>query len=126
MVENSLMGKRILLVEDEALLAALLEDLIGELGGVVASTAPSTRAALKAIDQTRIDSAIMDINLGAGPNFEVAERLEDRDIPFVFSTGYGSDSIAGRFSGRLVLAKPFHIDELDAALRSLLGRSTAA
>ncbi len=120
MAEISLIGKRILVVEDEALLGALLEDLLEELGCVVAGTATSTAAALQVIDLQAIDGAIVDINLGSGPNYEVAERLDGLGVPFMFSTGYDSDLIAGRFSAHRVLAKPFDMADLKAALQAVL------
>jgi len=121
MTDRSLAGSRILLVEDEMLVAVLIEELLENLGCDVVASVARPAQALKAIEGLEIDAALLDLNLGGQDGFAVAARLEERGIPFVFATGYGGGAAEGRFEGRPVLAKPFSPTQLRDALRSVLG-----
>jgi CheY-like chemotaxis protein len=107
-----------LVVEDEAMVAMLVEDLLGELGCIVAGMAGSLAQGLKLASPggAEIDAAILDVNLGGEKVFPIADELAARGVPFVFATGYGIVVIDPRFSDRLVLAKPYQ----KAALERLL------
>jgi DNA-binding NtrC family response regulator len=116
-----LAGLRVLIVEDEAGVALLLEDMLLELGcNVIGSIARVDRACevAAAID---CDFAVLDVNLGGTPVFPVAHILQGRRIPFVFSTGYGPGGIVEAFKDRPVLSKPFPIEALKRSMELALG-----
>ena len=95
-----LLGLRVLVVEDEALVAMQLEDMLDELGCVVVDVAGtvSRGVALAADAAVALDGAILDVNLGGEKVYPVAERLAARGVPFVFCTGYGVAGIATHFA----------------------------
>ncbi len=115
---NDLAGKRILIVEDEALIAATAADIIADYGGVPVGPAGTIAEALALIAATPIDAAIVDINLLGERSDRVAEALRAASIPFVFATGYGA-SLAAEL-GAAVLDKPYSDEKLKAAILSLL------
>jgi CheY-like chemotaxis protein len=123
MSDKSLGDRRILVVEDEPMIAMLLEDMLNDLGCVPVGPAYNAGQALDLIEGERFDAAILDVNLGGQRTTPVAEALRDKGVPFFFATGYGPAGIAGEFSKQLVLTKPFKQCELAAALKSVLGRS---
>lgn len=117
--------KRILIVEDEPLIAMMLEDFLDVLDQRVAGSADSVDAALALIDDggsdgNGIDAAILDVNLRGGEkSAPVADRLAERGIPFVFATGGSADSDLGIHSDRPKLHKPFTMDGVSKALEAL-------
>lgn len=108
--------RRILIVEDETMIAMLEEDFLVELGWEVVGLAGGTERALAMAWDADIDAALLDVNLNGHDTFGVADVLRERHIPFVFATGYGADGVADRFRGVPTLTKPFQRDELDRAL----------
>ncbi len=114
-------AKRILIVEDEGLVAMLLEDMLADLGHLVAGVARDTREARMVLtSQPRPDAAILDVNLDGELSYPIADVLQAQGIPFVFSTGYGRRGIDEGYSNCLVLQKPFSGGELKHALDSIL------
>lgn len=114
------MTSRVLLVEDEPLIAMMLEDFLDALDRQCAGTADSVAAALPIVEAGGIDCAILDVNLRSGEkSWPIAEALAARDIPFVFATGGADDMIADQFRGRPVLQKPFTMDGVEKALDAL-------
>jgi CheY-like chemotaxis protein len=112
---------RILLVEDEALIALMLEDMVEGLGCAVTGLAPRIGLGLSMADTGDFDVAILDVNV-AGENIEpVAARLHERGVPFIFATGYGEAGVPLRFRDRPVVAKPFREEQLDKAIKKALG-----
>jgi two-component sensor histidine kinase/DNA-binding response OmpR family regulator len=97
---------RIMIVEDEALVAMILEEQLEELGFSVAVTCASVAEAIRAIDDYAPDAAILDVNLAGQLVYPVADRLRDRGIPFVFVTGYGRESIDPSYAAAQILEKP--------------------
>jgi CheY-like chemotaxis protein len=92
-------GARILLVEDEALLAAKTKATLADAGKVVAAMASSLKEAQLAASNADVDVAVLDVNLGGELSFPVADLLRERGLPFVFTTGYQPDDlIPKRFS----------------------------
>jgi DNA-binding response OmpR family regulator len=111
---------RILLVEDEPLIAMMLEDFLDMLGRTVAGTADSVAAAVSAIDQGGIDGAILDVHLRGGEkSWPVADKLAAAGIPFVLATGGSGDTIEPAHRDRPVLSKPFTMDAVEKALNDL-------
>ena len=115
-----LAGRRLLIVEDEALVAMMLEDMLATLGCVVVDVAASVSRGLAAVEQSQLDAAVLDINLGAEKVYPVAERLAAGGVPFIFATAYGVAGIAPDFARVPALAKPFGAAALEAALVSVL------
>jgi DNA-binding response OmpR family regulator len=111
-----------MIVDDEAMIAMLLEDMLADLGYQVVGPFGRLAEAIEAARQEPLDAAILDVNLGGQPVFPVAEVLAGRDIPFVFATGYGDATLDGPWSGRPVLGKPFQGYELEKVLARLLAR----
>jgi CheY-like chemotaxis protein len=110
---------RILLVEDEMLVAMNIEDMLLELGHEVAGIASRLEPALALAREGRFDLAMLDVNLAGDRSFPVADLLIERGIPFLFATGYGLDGIDERYRDRPVLQKPFRARDLEAALEAL-------
>lgn len=114
--EGELTGLRILVVEDEAAISLLLEDMLLDFGCEVIGPAARLSAALDAVSNEQVDLAILDVNVAGEPIYPVAEALAQRSIPFVFSTGYGSAGIRDSFRDRPVLQKPFAQNDLKQKL----------
>ena len=119
-VGDRLSGKRLLVVEDEAFIALMLEELLEGFGcNVVGVAGTLSRGLAMANDETLpIDGAVLDINLGGEKVFPVAERLTARGVPFIFCTGYGADGLPGAFASVPTLAKPYLEDTLRNTLVS--------
>ena len=83
-------ARRILIIEDETLIAMMVEDFLIDLGWTVVGLAGTLDRALAMVRDADIDAAILDVNLNGQQSFAVAEILGDRHIPFVFATGYGT------------------------------------
>jgi PAS domain S-box-containing protein len=105
-------GNRILLVEDEALVAMMMRDSLVELGFSVVGPFDRAADALACAADEPLDAAILDVNLGGDLVYPVAERLARRDVPFVFVTGYDAENIDPRFADVPVLQKPIEREVL--------------
>lgn len=108
----------VLLAEDEMMLAMMLEDRLEHFGYQVLKAARLT-ACLALADSAPIDLAILDINLAGETIFPVAEVLQRRGIPFVFSSGYGEDGLPATWKGEKVLQKPYDTKQLISMLNDL-------
>jgi PAS domain S-box-containing protein len=108
-----IVGKpRVLLVEDEALVAMMVQECLVELGyQVVGPVSTASEAAAKARDG-QFEAAVLDINLGDGAVYPIADILTERGVPFVFVTGYDADSIESRFRDIQILQKPIEREML--------------
>lgn len=105
-------GLRILVVEDEAAISLLLEDMLIDFGCEVVGPAARLAAALDLAQRETFDLAILDVNVAGEAIYPVAEALDERKVPFVFSTGYGSAGIKDSYRDRPVVQKPFAQHEL--------------
>ena len=105
-------GNRIMIVEDEALVAMVVSDAVTELGYQVVGPFSRPPDAIAAVQDGDIGAAILDINLAGTLVYPVAEELTSRGIPFVFVTGYGIESVDKRFSDIPVLQKPIERETL--------------
>jgi CheY-like chemotaxis protein len=110
---------RILIVEDEMLVAMNIEDMLLELGHEVAGIASRLSPALALAGEAELDGAVLDVNLAGERSFPVADLLAERGIPFLFATGYGLQGIDERYRNRPVLQKPFRAADLGRALARL-------
>jgi len=112
---------RVLVLEDEALVAMLIEDQLLDLGYEIVGPAANAAQAIALCENERVDAAVLDINLGGGQRSDsVAELLSKQEIPFVFVTGYGKVGVDERFKDAAVLQKPFTRDELEAIMAQRL------
>lgn len=113
-------ARRFLIVEDEPLIAMVLEDFLGVLGAQVAATADSVAEALARVAQGGIDAAILDVNLAGGEkSWPVAAALAQAGIDFAFASGGGEGEIALAHRNRAVLAKPFTLADVERTLARL-------
>ncbi|MEZ5828328.1 MAG: response regulator [Hyphomicrobiales bacterium] len=111
---------RVLLVEDEALIAMMIEDQLTQLGFEVVGPAATASQAIALCEDCDIDGAVLDINLGAGQRSDpIAEHLYEHGIPFVFVTGYGQAGVDERFADASVLQKPFTLPQLRQLLAEM-------
>ncbi|HXX52547.1 MAG TPA: response regulator [Xanthobacteraceae bacterium] len=118
---------RVLLVEDEALVALMIQETLTELDYQVIGPLNTASEALAAARANHFDAAVLDINLGDGLVYTVAEILSVRGVPFVFVTGYDADSVDPRFSDVPILQKPIERDVLQRVFMSgLLHRAAVA
>ena len=113
-------GKRILLVEDEPIVAIALQDIIEDLGHEVVGPAFRLARALELAESEAIDAAILDVNMGDGHSYAVADRLRARGIPFLFATGYGAAGLEPEHQDSPVLQKPYRETQVARALARLL------
>lgn len=113
---------RILVVEDEALVAFALEEMLMDFGYAVVGPAPSVDSAMKLVAAEKIDAAILDVNLGGESIEPVAGALAAGDVPFVFTTGYtNASALPTGFKDRPALNKPYQPEALRDAVARLLG-----
>lgn len=118
MVPIGLEGTKVFLVEDESLVAMMIEAMVEELGATVIGTGRRIDEALHFVSSRHrdIDVAILDINLGGSHSYEIAQVAHSHGIPIVFSTGYDDGYIMEEWRGRPLLGKPFQLSELENAL----------
>ena len=116
---TTLSGRRVLIVEDESLIAMLAEDFLIELGITVVGPANTIDGAIAMIETQEIDAAVLDLNIRGERSDRVADALRLRGIPIVCATGYGEG--ASDFArGSAIIAKPYSKEKLDSSLRFAL------
>lgn len=116
---SSFSGKRVLIVEDEALIALMLEDILVEMGATIAGSAATISKGMDLAHSTEFDIAILDVNVRGESILPVAEILRGRGVPTIFATGYGN-GIADITKGAPVIGKPYSPEKLMAALSDAL------
>jgi CheY-like chemotaxis protein len=116
---------RILVVDDEPLIAMLVEDWLNELHCETVGPVGSAREALTLIDGQSLDGAILDVSLGNDNSFPIADALLDRGVPFAFATGHSADRIEPRFKDAPTLVKPYDFERIREVLAALLDGSLA-
>lgn len=109
---TGLKGRRILVVEDEALIAMLVEDALLDAGADVLGPAATVEEAIALFESGNPEAAVLDINLAGQASTPVADMLADHGVPFVVATGYGAAGLSERHRGVPVLAKPYDPQEL--------------
>jgi len=113
-------SRRVLIVEDEPLIAMMLEDFLDALEREAAGIADDVAGALARIDAGGVGAAILDVNLRGGEqSWPVAARLAELDIPFILATGGAGDTIPEAWRDRPILSKPFTMDGVEKALNEL-------
>lgn len=110
-------GRRVLVVEDESLVAMLLETILEDMGCIPVGPASNIdEGQALARDAEGLDAALLDVNVAGKQVFPVAEALKSRGVPFVFSTGYGEAGLPEEWRGNTTIQKPF----TEAAVRDAL------
>jgi DNA-binding response OmpR family regulator len=115
-----LKGVKVLVVEDEYLVAILIEEILESAGCIVMGPIPRLPEALDAAHHETCDAAVLDVNLAGERIDPVAEALSQRDVPFLFVTGYGPNALPGEYTERPRVNKPFRMADLLCALSSIL------
>jgi len=125
MREQALLGgRRILVVEDEAIVALMIQDILMEAGATVIGPAGTVAAALALVEGERLDGAILDYRLSDGTSLAVADALSARGVPFFFASGYDPKAIDRRYTLAPKLAKVFDREQLLEMLGKVLRPKT--
>ncbi|HZU89457.1 MAG TPA: response regulator [Stellaceae bacterium] len=119
-------GRRILIVEDDYLIATLLAEVLETAGWRVVGPVGQLGEAVDAAVQEKFDAAVLDVNLGGKAVYPVAAVLDERHVPFVFLTGYGAETLQRPFCGRPRLGKPFKTAELLGTVARLVDPAAGA
>jgi len=119
-------GRRVLIVEDESLVAMLLETILADLGCDVVGPESNIEDGLTAVaDVAGLDAALLDVNVAGRGVFPVAEALKAKGVPFVFSTGYGEAGLPEHWRGNPTVQKPFTEGAIREALMTALNMQNA-
>ena len=123
---DGITGRRILVVEDESLVAMLLETILEDMGAEPVGAISTVQEALEVVaDDPRLDAALLDVNVAGKEVFPVAEALKAKGVPFVFSTGYGEGGLPDHWRGQPTIQKPFTEEAVKIALYKALGVAEA-
>jgi DNA-binding response OmpR family regulator len=116
MIFSDLMGRRVLVVEDDFLQASILISALQAQGSDIIGPYPDIARGIIALENAAIDAAVLDVLLGTELVFSLADLLVDRNIPFMFVTGCDERMIPGRFRNVRSLRKPLDVDEMAVML----------
>ncbi len=126
MSKRELLNCKVLVVEDEMMIAMLIEDMLDEFGCKLVGPATNVPRALELIGKESIAVAVLDLNLDGKDTYAIADALQRKNVPFIFATGYGSTGLRQEYGNRPVLPKPFQARDLEAALTEALNGSNVA
>lgn len=118
--KQKLDGKRVLVVEDELLVAMLIEDMLADIGCSILGPFNSVDKALNAALTEGFDLALLDVNIAGQMVYPVADVLTERQIPFLFLSGYGESAIPPDHPNWKVCCKPFRSRDLTEMLSATL------
>lgn len=107
---------RILVIEDEAMVSMLIEDMVLDCGCEVIGPVAKFDRALEVAREGQFDIAVLDLNLGGTLSYPVAEVIRGRGIPLIFATGYGTAGLRNTFRGCTTLQKPFSQSDFTEAV----------
>ena len=109
-----------MVVEDEYLVAILIEEILKSAGCIVTGPIPRIPDALDAVGHEDYDAAVLDVNLAGERIDPVADALSDRKVPFLFVTGYGANALPSKYAQRPYVCKPFRMADLLGALSNIV------
>ena len=118
--ERGAEGRKVLVVEDEVIIAMVIEDTLLELGVEIVGPVESLDAALRLAREASIDAAVLDVNIRGGNSYPVADVLDERGIPFVLCSGHGDLALGERHRHRPRLTKPYSMRALGDQVLELL------
>jgi len=114
-------GKTALVVEDEAVVSMLIEDVLADLGCTDTTIVATLQAGLDFLAKRKPDFAVLDVNLAGTASWPIADALEQAGAPFIFTTGYGAGGVPAQYAHRPVVQKPFTETQITDALSALCG-----
>jgi CheY-like chemotaxis protein len=114
-----LAGRRILVVEDDLVVALDMSDMVEELGGAVVGPVGQLARGLALAESEELAGAILDVNLGSENSFDLADRLRADNVPVIFATGYDGMMLPQRFADIPRLAKPFNAIAIERIFRRI-------
>ena len=123
MSTNDLKGVRVLLVEDQMIVAMQIENMLRAAGCEVVGPVGTLQAAITLAHEEALDVAVLDINLDGEKVYPAAEELQTRGIPFILATGYGELTLPEKWRDQPRLSKPFRREQLEQLLSSVVIRS---
>ena len=118
--EQTLAGRRVLVVEDSPVVAEATDQMLSDMGCVVVGPATTMAPALEMAGEQELDAAIVDLNIRGGKAFPVLRILRDRSVPFVLTSGYADWSMPEEWQDQPRLAKPYTPNQLRESLLELL------
>jgi CheY-like chemotaxis protein len=121
--KRELSNRKVLVVEDEMMIAMLIEDMLDEFGCKLVGPATNVPRALELIGKEQVEVAVLDLNLDGKDTYAIADALRQKNVPFIFATGYGSTGMRPEYGDRPVLQKPFQAKDLETALAEALAGS---
>ena len=123
MSKRELSNRKVLVVEDEMMIAMLIEDMLEEFGCELVGPATNVPRALELIGREKVDVAVLDLNLDGKDTYAIADALRQKNVLFIFATGYGSTGMRPEYGDRPVLQKPFQAKDLEIAFAKALAGS---
>jgi CheY-like chemotaxis protein len=114
----------VFLVEDEVMIRMMVSDMLEELGYTVAAEAGEISEALRLVQSTYFDLAILDVNVNGKVISPVADLIKAQNRPFIFATGYGSSGLPEEYRDRPALQKPFQLETLSKMIDTTLRGAT--
>jgi len=123
MIATQLPGGSVFLVEDEVMIRMMVADMLEELGYSIAAEAGEISEAIRLVQSTEFDFAILDVNVNGKVISPVADLIKARNRPFIFATGYGSSGLPEEYRDRPALQKPFQIETLARMIEHTLKRT---
>ncbi|WP_134495970.1 response regulator [Microvirga pakistanensis] len=117
--------RHILVVEDEAMISMLLEDMVLDCGAEIVGPVAKFDDALELAHQAEFEVAVLDLNLNGTLSYPIAEVIRERGIPVIFATGYGTDGLLDRFSDCPTLQKPFSQQDFAEAVAAACHQDAA-
>jgi CheY-like chemotaxis protein len=117
-------GRRVLIVEDEAMIAGLIETILSAAGWSVVGPVATLERALETIELERLDAALLDVRINGHDAFAVADVLMARRIPFIFVSGFTRKQMPPAYRHCAHIAKPFTPDAILALLEEVVGRKS--
>ncbi len=119
-------SRSVLMVEDEIMIRMMVADMLEQIGYRIAAEAGDIDEAIRLVQSTEFDIAILDVNVNGKVISPVAEAVELRRRPFIFATGYGMQGLPEKFRDRPALQKPFQMDALARAIDTALALKSPA